>query len=322
MTTADGRLLLGALRSEAPLETLTTSAVPGGWLAFSSDGGQIAFVDRDGDVKTWLLAERQAASTVPRHVPAADWPFAKADFWRARIRPEFLKKKRLAILHEDGALGVWDGAEPREREIRSARSYGPRPQLAVSPDKTTIAVNDAAGQIVLFDCRKPGAILARIANTLPAQALSFAPLRKELAIGCGSGVIRIVNIATGIERVSLVGHRFPVNALTFSPDGLTLVSAGADGSARLWDMETGQELAILESRSGPLTSLAFSADGRALAVAGAPHEDGTTVSVYDAGPSLDQNIQASMPDPRQVNRAANVQVLNSGVPKKSRQGMQ
>jgi WD40 repeat protein/tRNA A-37 threonylcarbamoyl transferase component Bud32 len=297
MTINDNRLLVGDPRSEAALEILPPSVAPNGWLSFSPDGRRLAFVDPEGDVRFWLPEERRVASSVLRHAPPRDWRLERWRWWRNETRPEFLTESQLAILYGDGCLTHWDGDRASEREMRSARSYGPRSQLAISPDKTTMAVNDTEYSVILLGTAAVGTTLTRIPNVLFASALAFSPDGEELAIGCHNGLIRLVNVANGEDRVRLSGHFLDVVALAFSSDGLTLASAGTDGSARLWDVQTGRDLTILERRSGPLVSLAFSSDGRILAVAGTPHDDRTTVSIFDAGPSFVPASAVHDPEP-------------------------
>ncbi|MFI5455459.1 MAG: WD40 repeat domain-containing protein [Isosphaerales bacterium] len=285
MTTNDGRILMGDPRSEAALEVLPVNVAANGWLSFSPKGGQLAFVDREGDIKRWLLSERREATLVPHHATPRDWRLERWRWWKTETHPEFLTESQLVILHADGCLTHWDGDRSSEREMRSSTTDTPNSQLAISPDKITLALNENADSVIVLSTGEIGRTLARVANAPTASALAFSPDGRELAIGCQNGVIRLVNKATGKDRRTLVGHHTGAVAFAFAPDGLTLASAGHDGTARLWDVQTGQELAILERRSGALTALAFSPDGRILAVAGAPHVEGPTVSIYDSGPA-------------------------------------
>jgi hypothetical protein len=51
-----------------------------------------------------------------------------------------------------------------------------------------------------------------------------------------SGMVRLIEIASGQARVLLDGHRHGVHGLAFSPDGKTLVSGGKDNVMILWDV--------------------------------------------------------------------------------------
>jgi eukaryotic-like serine/threonine-protein kinase len=294
MTTSDGRILMGDPRSEAELKVLPVRGAVNGWLSFSPNGSQLAFVDPEGDIKSWLLSERREATLVPHHASPRDWRLDRWRWWKTDTHPEFLTESHLVILHADGSLMHWDGDRSSEREMRSPITDAPNSQLAISTDKNTIALNENADSVVVLGTGPTETTLARIANAPSALALAFSPDGSELAIGLHNGAIRLLDRATREDRRLLVGHHSGAAALAFAPDGLTLASAGSDGTARLWDAETGQQLAILERRSGPLTSVAFSSDGRILAVAGAPHSEGATVSIYDAGPA-DKPVRGAPP---------------------------
>jgi WD40 repeat protein/DNA-binding SARP family transcriptional activator len=84
----------------------------------------------------------------------------------------------------------------------------------------------------------------------------------------GTGLVEILNAATGQVVASWHGHDSDVNALAFSPDGRLLATAGEDGAARVWDPRTGDEVGAIEDRDGSeVWGPAFSADSTLFAAA-------------------------------------------------------
>lgn len=142
--------------------------------------------------------------------------------------------------------------------------------VAFSPDGTTLAVGDEAGNVGLWDATfaVQQGTLPNEASTASANAVAFSPDGRTLAVGRGNGAIRLWDIATRQPMYSLPGHTDGIGALAFSPDGRTLASCAEPGdSVRLWHLKTGKELFSLPA--GPeclIGCLAFTPDGKALVV--------------------------------------------------------
>jgi WD40 repeat protein len=67
--------------------------------------------------------------------------------------------------------------------------------------------------------------------------LAFTGDGKLLAAGkYGPGVVKLWDVATGLERATIKAHAKTIWALAFSPDSHTLATCSADGTIKLWDM--------------------------------------------------------------------------------------
>lgn len=98
-------------------------------------------------------------------------------------------------------------------------------------------------------------------------SITFSPDGKTLASGDKDGIIKLWDIASGLEIRSLGESSLGVTAIAFSPDGRLLASGGNDSSVKLWNVETGKELVSLYGGSHSIVSVKFSRDGKILASA-------------------------------------------------------
>jgi len=66
-------------------------------------------------------------------------------------------------------------------------------------------------------------------------AVTYHPVRYELAVGYESGAVRVFDVATTALLRDARQHGGPVLGLGFSPEGARLFSAGADGAVVVVD---------------------------------------------------------------------------------------
>jgi hypothetical protein len=68
------------------------------------------------------------------------------------------------------------------------------------------------------------------------RALGFSPDGRTVAIPEPGGTVRVLETATGMERVRFAGHFGQVGALAFAPDGRRLASGSEDTTILVWDV--------------------------------------------------------------------------------------
>jgi WD40 repeat protein len=114
-------------------------------------------------------------------------------------------------------------------------------------------------------------------NQTTILAAAFSPDSNTLATGDASGLIRLWDARTGVEKSYFAADSLGLRALTFLPDGKTLVSAGDDCDVRFWNVATQTRIGTLAGLDNPVQNLAVSRDGLLLATGG---RDGK-VKVYE-----------------------------------------
>ena len=121
----------------------------------------------------------------------------------------------------------------------------------------------------------------------------------------GGGVIKVLDAATGAERLSLDGHTHHVVRLVFSPDGRRLASTTSvqarTAEVKLWDLAAGRELLSFKPQffviNPTAPSISFSTDGHRLSYIARSSTRAVKVHVWDARPLPDDRppVTQSLP---------------------------
>jgi len=90
-----------------------------------------------------------------------------------------------------------------------------------------------------------------------------------IAVGTNTGLIRLIDIATGRDLRVLGKPEGAIHALIWSADNKWLAVGGQDGSVRVLEAGSGKVLQTPGNLEGAVWTLAFSPDGKLLAGAGA-----------------------------------------------------
>jgi len=227
---------LASIAAHAQRAVYINAAPSGDLLASVGDGDRLIVYDARERRPLWR------ASTNADLVRCAFSPDAAVVFGAAR----------------DGAVLAWD-----------ARSGSPLPALhpALGPNRSclaiaphpltpTIALGFRTGALKLL--APDGRALAEISlGTDPVQALAWSPDGQALAVGTGSGRLRLYTPDLASFRELAPPANFAVNNLAFSPSGAFLALGGTQDTFRLYDPRSGQLVADVPGRNGSITGVAW-----------------------------------------------------------------
>ncbi len=252
-------------------------------LEFSPDGKTLFSIGSEG-ARNWNATEAELAAPFFRNQGGfsmkvvGDKPIPDTGNDLA-VSPD---GKLLATIDAEGRVNLRDLTAPPKpgKEWPALRSLpaetGKASFLAFTPDANKGLLVQGGGGITLWD-PATGKLLAKVET--PGGPLAVSPDGKRLAVGEGSGKIRLYDLKTLKETQTFEGHTQQARALAFSRDGKLLASGSMDGTVRLWEAGSGKPNGTLKAHEGGVLETAFSPDGKLLATSGL---DGT-VALWELG---------------------------------------
>lgn len=241
---------------------------------FSPDGGLVASADITGRLFIWETLGGTRVQTL--RVAESRWP----------VGAVFVDADRIITAASDGRVALWDARSGAP--LLTVDAGRPLRSVAVSTDRSIIAVGGDAGEIRLFDSRTLAPSATLVGHRGLVARLAFAPDDSRLYSGSVDGttkvwsltrgtvvvtltggqmslsndgtrlltsgedsVIRVHVAADGTLLALLVGHaRGGVRATNWSPDDTTITTAGIDGTFRIWDSATGEQRGAFDADVG------------------------------------------------------------------------
>lgn len=202
---------------------------------------QGAIVDAAGEVGT----RRPTEPTIYRSLPAVHSLSFSPDgsFLAVPGRHEIL------LHHADGSGVV-------------ARLAGDSPRLesvTFSKDGTILVACGGAvsefGEIQIWDTHRRELIRSIKASNDTFYGVSISPNNQQVAVGCADKLVRVFNIADGIEVMKCDNHLDWVFGTAFTNDGLRLATVSRDKAAKLIDVASGHLIDDVNLSRDPLICL-------------------------------------------------------------------
>jgi hypothetical protein len=298
--------------SASPLARLTLAARladPGGEGVVSAGfgpGGEIGAADANGSTYLWDIATRHVAATLtdPGHQGIATASFDRGGRFAVVAGRtgdtcvwDIVTRHRIGTLpglntlfllispggdtvigvdaNRDG-IALTDSTQGNKNTFTDPDHIDLTAGAALSPDASTLAVNDASGRTYLWNTETRTMITTWKSPGGVANLAAFSPDGKTLADTAGAGRVYLWDTPSHrlAGTVPIPGGT-SLDGMAISPDGKLLaeVSRTSD-KVYLWDLSTGQQVAVITDPGGKGTNSAtFSPVGKTLAIG---DSDGST----------------------------------------------
>jgi WD40 repeat protein/serine/threonine protein kinase len=235
--------------------------------AYSSDGRWLATASFDSTIKIWDAVSNVQRTAIPgpgKTIPVMEVAFAPEGRWLAAGYGDIRSDS-------GGEVVLWDPATGRQLH-RFPRLPAPVMHIAVDPRGPYLAASTLGspvrpGQLVVWNTATKQMMYHLPGPRFGPFGIRFSPDGQCLAMASESGVVRVLDPATGTERRRLQKHGLQVMSLAFDATGRYLVTSSDDHSINIWDFREGVVLQALPGHASMAWTLAFSPDGRRLASA-------------------------------------------------------
>jgi len=143
-----------------------------------------------------------------------------------------------------------------------SRLAGDSPRLesvTFSKDGTLIVASGGAvsefGEIQIWDTHRRELIRSIKGSNDTFYGVSISPNNQQVAVGCADKLVRVFNIADGIEVMRCDNHLDWVFGSAFTNDGLRLATVSRDKAAKLIDIASGHLIDDVNQSRDPLICL-------------------------------------------------------------------
>jgi WD40 repeat protein len=262
-------------------------------VAFSPDGKFLAAVSLDEKFRIWRVSDWYLFQTLDAegatgvafspdgsalvvaslvHINVWDIPggVIRKTLYYGSDRLSFSRNGiMLAASSFDNSVQLWDLTSNSFSPIADLVDFSsPANSIAFSADGAWLASSSSQldNEITLWSLSKNNTNIHLAGHTYPVESIAFCQGGMTLISGAQDGIVRVWDVAKGIEAQTLQAEN-NILSVACSPSDSLLAAGGMGGTVFLWNYESGSRVGTLQSHSDNLRSLAFSPDGAILASA-------------------------------------------------------
>jgi WD40 repeat protein len=284
---------LTAYVAPTQLQTLAAGRIMD--LRWSSEGNQLATLDRDGVIAIWDVTSGTTVSSessgivlvrtdfIADSALSPDWQMVigggastHVSFWNGDTPHILLPNNGFAFAWSadgvwmassiDANVIIWEAVTQQEQSRFSIVTNDRVFSLAWSPDGTHLAGGSGGERIYVWNTTTDEQIALFEPSLGSIDYVAWSPDGTRLASGNYQGVVHVWDISTGQIVLTLEGESGSSSNVLWSPDGTILATTMFSSlEVRLWDASTGTLLAVLDLAAEP-GDIAWSPDGTTLAI--------------------------------------------------------
>lgn len=223
-THEDGTVTIWRTGKRKPVAALKEKRITPLEVAFSPDGHQMAWANKEQTITLWDMKSFKPIATLSGH---------KKDISMIRFSPD---GRRLVSADEDFALTLWD--LNTLKEIAQLEGHqGTVFNATFSSDGKLLASVGADSVVMLWDVYSQKQLAKLEGHKGMVFDAAFSPDGKWLASTGFDQSIILWNVSSHEQLVTLKEPPGFIPDVEFSPDGKRLAAGGDDGTVTLWDLD-------------------------------------------------------------------------------------
>jgi WD40 repeat protein/predicted Ser/Thr protein kinase len=228
-----------------------------GAVAFSPDGGRLAWVGRDNTLKMCQIEGDKG----PVILGESEQPLMCLAF--------STDGARIASGSLDGTVCLWDAMPARTADGGNVDLGGAFPEsVDFGPDGQTVAVGTAYPNqrfLQVHDADTGRMVWRSSELGVTVGQVRFHPDGRRVVVSTEDGLIHVWDVVAQQRVLELRAGPGQARPIAISPDGRRLAAGTRTDPAAVWDLQTGRLLYALEDSDGGILSLAWSPDGALIA---------------------------------------------------------